>query len=48
MSLRDYFAGQAIAGILANPTLPIGISAEQCVANAFSVADVMLAARGQS
>lgn len=44
MTLRDYFAGQALAGILAKPSsegwLPVAAAA--C---AFTIADAMLEAR---
>jgi len=56
MTLRDYFAGQAIAGILANPD--ISASATRCnvsteefredtAAAAYAMADAMLKAREQ-
>lgn len=56
MTLRDYFAGQAIAGILANPD--ISASAARCnvsteefredtAAAAYAMADAMLKARDQ-
>jgi len=56
MTLRDYFAGQAIAGILANPD--ISASAARCnvsteefrediAAAAYAMADAMLKAREQ-
>lgn len=49
MSLRDYFAGQALAGILANPETnarpeEIPLLPGLC----FELADAMLAARGAS
>lgn len=47
MSLRDWFAGQALAGFLANkdrPTTMAPDDAEYC----YSIADAMLAARGGS
>jgi hypothetical protein len=50
MSLRDYFAGQALAGILACP-VPIRLSDGPIAANnsysktAFVLADAMIAAR---
>lgn len=49
MSLRDWFAGQALAGLLANPTAAIGTVNEEgveYVARAAGLyADAMLAAR---
>lgn len=48
MSLRDWFAGQALMGMLANgePTiqLPTGFSTAQC---AYEYADAMLRARAK-
>jgi len=48
MTLRDYFAGQAVAGILAgywgNPAM--GGLTQRCIANeSYAVADAMLEAR---
>ncbi len=43
MSLRDWFAGQALAGILAN-TARLGII-EEAASTAYAYADAMLAAR---
>ena len=52
MTLRDYFAGQALAGLLANPTLDVtnksgdGESDSDIIAKAcFYFADAMLAER---
>ena len=50
MSLRDWFAGQALAGILANAKLNAadgGYSPAMAAADAFTTADAMLAARGK-
>ena len=51
MSLRDYFAGQALAGVLANPTLEQHdktISGAEAVAiGAYDIADAMLAERNK-
>lgn len=44
MSLRDYFAGQALAGMLANSTNHA--NGEQFAAMSYGVADAMLKARG--
>lgn len=43
MSLRDWFAGQALAGIVANPAR-MGII-EEAASTAYAYADAMLAAR---
>lgn len=50
MTLRDYFAGKALAGILANPAwLERGDFSLAAVAKpAWEYADAMLAARGES
>jgi hypothetical protein len=45
MSLRDWFAGQALAGILANPALTDVEEAEWCAVYATECADAMLKAR---
>ena len=52
MTLRDYFAGQALQGVLANPHVavaadaPAGTTHEQAVVQAvFALADAMLAER---
>ena len=44
MTLRDYFAGQALAGLLARPQIPGLPAAEQ----AYLQADAMLTAREQN
>ena len=43
LSLRDYFAGHALAGLLAQS--PVARSAREFASEAFMVADAMLAAR---
>jgi hypothetical protein len=57
MSLRDWFAGQAIAGILANPDIAasaarLKVSTEDfrvdTARSAFEVADAMLAERSKA
>lgn len=45
MSLRDYFAGQALAGICANPNVD---RMANIVAEAYKAADAMLAERERS
>ena len=44
MTLRDYFAGQALAGIFAHPTTPHQ-NATDVGAYCYAMADAMLAAR---
>ena len=48
LSMRDWFAGQALAGIMANPELDGAGSAKQAAVVAYQAADAMLAARGGS
>lgn len=53
MTLRDYFAGQALAGIAANSYTPwtpdaADISDETLAKSAYDLADAMLAARGDA
>jgi hypothetical protein len=48
MSLRDYFAGQAIAGFLACPTMRDGMTSVEYAKGAYQVADAMIAARGDA
>ncbi len=43
MTLRDYFAGQALAGIMADPNLTF--PNERLASWAYKLADAMLAAR---
>ena len=47
MTLRDWFAGQALAGILAGRRMPDAVADENAAfaGDAFDVADAMLAAR---
>ena len=44
MTLRDYFAGQALAGRQANSSTPFDIYAAKY---AYHIADIMLEARGE-
>lgn len=46
MSLRDWFAGQALAGMLANPHAPQS-GADMYARDAYTVADAMLAERAK-
>lgn len=57
MALRDWFAGQALAGLLAGQwnvaenavePQPLSENASSVASGAYAVADAMLAARGQS
>ena len=45
MSLRDYFAGLALQGFLANKANPLRFNASDDAAWAYAIADAMLAAR---
>ncbi len=46
MTLRDYFAGQALAGMLINyTTQKFGVGEQTCAKGAYEFADAMLAAR---
>ncbi len=45
MTLRDYFAGQALVGLLANTDCTRGAGHLEIPTRAYQVADVMLAAR---
>lgn len=48
MSLRDYFAGQALVGLLANPAIEhCGKQFELNIVRAYDYADKMLQARGE-
>ena len=50
MTLRDWFAGQALAGMMANPSVFDGDdrSIKACAPQCYAVADAMLAAREAS
>ena len=46
MTLRDYFAGQALVGMLQNyTTQKFGLGEQTCARGAYEFADAMLAAR---
>lgn len=45
MSLRDWFAGQALAGIQANPHFDLVHGEEYTAERAYAYADAMLSAR---
>jgi hypothetical protein len=46
MTLRDWFAGQALAGMLINyTTQKFGVGEQTCAKGAYEFADAMLAAR---
>ena len=46
MSLRDYFAGQALVGMMANyTTAKFGCTEQQVAIGAYAYADAMLAAK---
>jgi hypothetical protein len=46
MTLRDYFAGQALAGMLINyTTQKFGVGEQTCAKGAYEFADAMLTAR---
>lgn len=50
MTLRDWFAGQALAGLMANANMPFAadyaeVEPSQIASAAFEIADAMLAAR---
>jgi hypothetical protein len=47
MTLRDYFAAQAIAGLLVHAVEPYGVYAEALAAAAYGMADAMIAQRGK-
>lgn len=47
MTLRDWFAGQALAGLLADPTLGHGDTCGEWADRAYKFADAMLAARAK-
>ena len=45
MTLRDYFAGQALCGMLANPEMCLASTNQDDAAMAYEAADAMLAER---
>jgi hypothetical protein len=45
MTLRDWFAGQALAGLLACPTMRAGMESDEYAKASFQCADAMLEAR---
>ena len=45
MSLRDWFAGQALTGLMANPHANIEWMEKHAVISAYNAADAMLAER---
>jgi hypothetical protein len=47
-TLRDRFAGAALTGMCANPTLPVGALTETIARWAWEQADAMLAKRGKT
>lgn len=47
MSLRDWFAGQALAGLLGGRTQGSLFTSEQAAANAYAVAQAMLVERAK-
>ncbi len=47
MSLRDWFAGQALAGLLSNPRADQEWAGKHAAVSAYNVADAMLAARAK-
>jgi hypothetical protein len=48
MSIRDWFAGQAMVGILANDSDPSPEQVPHIVASAYILADAMLSQREKS
>ena len=46
MTLRDYFAGQWLAGYIANPSIGSGTHKDEATA-AYAMADAMLKARNE-
>ena len=45
MTLRDYFAGQALAGMFSNPDLDPELVEQDCALVAYRTADAMLEVR---
>ena len=48
MALRDWFAGQALTGLMANPHANIEWMEKHAVTSAYNAADAMLARREQT
>ena len=48
MSLRDWFAGQALAGWMASFIADEAVKADGCAQLAYQLADAMLAARSEA
>jgi hypothetical protein len=48
MTLRDWFAGQALAGAMACPTMRQGMSSASYASMSYELADAMLSTRSQS
>lgn len=48
MSLRDWFAGQALSGMSASPNCPKDFDEHHLARSAYEIADAMLAARRSS
>lgn len=48
MTLRDWFAGQALAGWMSSFTPDCGVKAKNCAELAYELADAMLAARNNN
>lgn len=48
MTLRDWFAGQALAGLIASNDAGAGDRIEEIPSYAYSIADAMLKARAKS
>ena len=45
MGLRDWFAGQALHGLLASRDMPVGFTGEQAAERSYSIAQAMLVER---
>lgn len=48
MTLRDWFAGQALCGFLANPNADLDWVTKHGIRSAWNAADRMLTARGEA
>lgn len=48
MTLRDYFAGKAMAGFIASPNTLVGADTKVIVEDAYLIADEMLRQRGEA